>query len=182
VGSQFPYHSLNGITVPLAVLAVIGSRRLRVSRRLAAAAVAAAIVPAAILELTTWRDSVHSHTAPYWFTDGEHAALRYLEHASAPGGVLARYYLGMAVPAFTGRRTWVGDIFWTPDFARREARAEQLLQGRMSPAEARTFVRSIGARFVLADCRASAELAHLLRAVLASSWRFGCAAVYELRL
>jgi hypothetical protein len=153
-----------------------------VARWLAAAAIGAAIVPAAVLELTTWRESVRSHTAPYWFTDGERAALRYLEHASAPGGVLARYYLGMAVPAFTGRRTWVGDVFWTPDFARREARAEQLLQGRMSPAEARTFVQSIGARFVLADCRASGAVPHLLQAVLASSRRFSCAAVYELRV
>jgi hypothetical protein len=181
-GSQFPYHAFNGITVPLAVLAVTGWRKLSSAPWMAAAAVAATIVPGAALELTTWRDSVRSHTAPYWLTAGEHSALRYLEHASASGGVLTRYYLGMAVPAFTGRRTWVGDVFWTPDFARRAAQSERLLRSQMSPAQARRFVRSVGARFLLSDCQTTGDVSRLLGPLVASERRFGCAAVYELRL
>ena len=60
-------------------------------------------VPGAIYELQTFHDSERTGAAPYWFTPGEHAALAYLDRLKAPGAVLARQYLGMAVPAFTGR-------------------------------------------------------------------------------
>jgi hypothetical protein len=76
----------------------------------------------------------------------------------------------------------VGDVFWTPDFARRVAQSEQLFKGRMSPAQARGFVQAVGARFLLSDCQSTGDLLRLLGPLVASARRFGCAAVYELRV
>jgi hypothetical protein len=181
LGPGFRYHALNGITIPLAVLAVVGWRALRSARWLSVAAASAAIVPAAAFVLTSWHDCVRSHATPYSFTAGEHDALRYLEHTTTPGGVLARYYMGMAVPAFTGRRTWVGNVFWTPDFRRRALLAEQLFSGSMPSAQARLLVKNVGARFLLADCRSTRDLGQLLGPMVASSRHFGCATTYVLR-
>ena len=87
----------------------------------------------------------------------------------------------MAVPAFTGRRTWVGEFSWTPDFVQRVDEAEELFQGRMAPVEARRLVASVGARYALKDCGARADLSRLLGPLVVSSARFGCATVYALR-
>jgi hypothetical protein len=200
--SQFAYHALQGISIPLAVLAVAGWRGLTESARavgrhgsspqplgrgptralLATAAVALLTVTAAAYELKSFRDSERSNAAPYWFTPGERAALAYLDGDRTPGGVLARDYLGMAVPAFTGRRTWVGEWTWTPDYSHRLALAEQLMRGQDSPAAARRLVTAIGARFVLTDCMAPAPLGKLLGSLVARRQSFDCAAVYELGL
>jgi hypothetical protein len=180
---QFPYHALQGVSLPLAVLAVAGWRTLRF-RRAAAVGVlmaAAATVPGAIYELRTFHDSQRAHAAPYWFTPGERAALSYLERDQVAGGVLARQYLGMAVPAFTGRRTWVGEWTWTPQFGARAALAEQLVRGRMPAASARRLVVASGARFVLEDCRAHAPLRRILGPLVGSARTFGCATVYQLK-
>lgn len=180
---QFPYHALQGITLPLAVLAVAGWRQLRApsSVALGLLVAAAVTVPGAIYEVRTFRDSEHSHVAPYWFTPGERSALRFLEANPAPGGVIARQYLGAAVPAFTGRRTWVGEWTWTPQYGKRALLAEWLMDGVLPRSRARELVSSTGARFALTDCRAPASLGRLLGPLVVSKRAFGCAAVYELR-
>jgi hypothetical protein len=120
--SQFAYHALQGISIPLAVLALAGWRGALGARAAAAArsrrliatgaiaALAAFTIPGTLYELTSFRDSERSGAAPYWLTPGEHAALAYLQRDPTPGAVLSTQYLGMAVPAFTGRRTWVGGV------------------------------------------------------------------------
>jgi hypothetical protein len=50
----------------------------------------------------------------------------------------------------------------------------------MPPAQARRFVTSTGARFVLADCAARANLAWVLAPIIRSAHHFGCAAVYQI--
>jgi hypothetical protein len=50
----------------------------------------------------------------------------------------------------------------------------------MAPGAARSLARATGARFVLADCRATGDLGRLLGPLVVSSRRFGCAAVYQL--
>jgi hypothetical protein len=180
---QFPYHALQGISLPLAVLAVAGWQRLRSpwAATLGLLLAAAMTVPGAIYELRAFRDSERSHAAPYWLTAGERAALRYLAADPAPGGVIARQYLGMAVPAFTGRRTWVGEWTWTPHYGERALLAELLMGNRLPSARARQLVASTGARFALTDCGARAPLRPLLGALVVSEHAFGCATVYELR-
>jgi hypothetical protein len=185
--NQFPYHALQGISIPLAVLAVAGWRgvasRVPAPWRtwLALALTLVAVIPGAAYELHEFRAAEASGAAPYFLTAGERAALAYLDHAPRHGGVFSRAYLGSAVPAFTGRRTWVGEWTWTPDYGQRAALAQQLMAGQMPPAQARTLVASTGARFALTDCGARAPLGRLLGPLVLSTHRFGCAAVYALR-
>jgi hypothetical protein len=191
--SQFAYYALQGISIPLAVLALngwrgaLGARAAATprSRRLIAtgaiAALAAFTIPAAAYELTSFRDSERSGAAPYWLTPGEHAALAYLQRDPAPGAVLSTQYLGMAVPAFTGRRTWVGEWTWTPDFNRRASLAEQLFAGRIGGGEAQALVGASGARFLLAGCSSPPAAEAALRPLLSSVRSFGCVRVYTLR-
>lgn len=182
--SEFPYHALEGISIPLAVLAVAGWRGLpRGARRrsLGALAVLAVVLPGAALEITTLRHSVRTAAAAYWLTPSDHDALTYLEHAHERGGVLAPYAIGIAVPAFTGRRTWVGEFSWTPDFALRVAEADGLFEGRMTAQQARRLVASVGARYALANCGTRADLPGLLGPLIVSTAHFGCASVYTLR-
>jgi hypothetical protein len=184
--SQFAYHALQGITLPLAVLAVAGWRRIAdfgsLARPIIAVAlVLAATVPGAVYELKVFRDSERSGAAPYWLTPGEHDALVYLDHAHGSGAVLARDYLGSTVPPFTGRHTWVGEFTWTPQYVLRSTLAERLMAGRMSPLQARGFVSATGVAFVLSDCRKPAQLAAALGPMVSSRHQFGCASVYVLR-
>jgi hypothetical protein len=52
----------------------------------------------------------------------------------------------------------------------------------MTRLQARAFVRSSGARFVLASCAPRVNLLKLLGPLIISVHRFGCAAVFDLGL
>jgi hypothetical protein len=177
---QFPFHALQGISIPLAVLAVRGWRRLSLPPLAGLAGVALLTLPGMAFQVDTFRTQVEHQYAPYWLTSGENAALRYLERAPGAGGVLSRYYLGMTVPAFTGRSTWVGHYVWTPGFSRRVALAEGLFDGALPAARARRLVVSTGAAYLLADCETSFDPGPELRGLIAGTRRFGCATVYRL--
>jgi hypothetical protein len=185
-----PQHAFASISVPLAILAVAGvqalGRRLRTpavrSRLVLAAgfAVAALTVPAAAHELSDAAGLARPAAGDANFiTRDERAALAFLARDRRPGGVLTRFYLGTIVPAETGRRTFVGNCYWSlPDCAARAGATERLLQGSLGPRAARALVRSSGARFVLADCGTRARLVELLGPIVRSVHRFGCAGVY----
>jgi len=84
------------------------------------------------------------------------------------------------VPGKTGRRTYVGDCLWSePGCMSLTADMQSLFGGWMSATAARTFVLNSGARFLLADCRSTANLPKLLGPIIRSSHGFGCASVYE---
>ena len=115
------FHAFQGMSLPLAILAVRGWRRLGSRRGLvtaAAAAVAVVTVAGLAYEIDTLTRSIDGRTAPYTLRPDEARALRWLDGAPGEGGVLAPEYIGMAVPAWTGRRTWVGHHAWTPDYQR----------------------------------------------------------------
>jgi len=184
LSNEFPYHALEGITIPLAVLAVAGWRRWPRRARLrwlGAIAILAVVLPGAALEITTLHHSLRTAAAAYWMPSSDHDALTYLDRAHGGGGVLAPYAIGIAVPAFTGRRTWVGEFSWTPDFGVRVEEADAFFQGRTTPGQARSFVEAVGARYALADCGAQADLPRLLGPLVVATARFGCASVYTLR-
>jgi hypothetical protein len=185
--SATPLHAFNGITAPLAVLAVIGVQRAgweRLPRRrlVTLAVLAAATIPANAYAIAV----AHQYTRPTpgnanFITHDEHKALVYLHHDPDPGGVLTQFYLGEAVPGQTGRRTLVGDCLWSePNCMPRSLAADALFKGSMSRAQARAFVRSSGARFLLASCAPHVDLSRLLGSMVVDQRRFGCAAVYEL--
>ena len=182
-----PLHAFQGITIPLSVLAVegllmIGWRRLPGRLLIGAALVAAFTIPATVDELKLARQLASpTPENPNFITKDEHHALNYLAKTPDRGGVLTRSYLGALVPAKTGRRTFVGDCLWSqPGCYTRVGTAQQLFAGTLPTGQARTFVRESGARFVLADCEATADLGHVLAPFNPTVHRFGCASVYEL--
>jgi hypothetical protein len=184
-----PLHALDGVTLPLSVLAVDGCLRAGWRRLPAPGAVATALVlvftvPATLYEMKLARDQTRPTVRNSGFiTRDERRALDFLARDATAGGVLTGIYLGATVPGRTGRHTYVGHCLWSrPDCPARAARALALLRGRLAPARARAFVRGSGARFVLSDCADDADLTRTLSRLVVSVRRFGCAAVYELAL
>ncbi len=188
-------HALLGATVPLSVLAVEGVRSASwqaVSRRvprpaaslpaLAVVAIAVLTIPGTIYMLKYAQRSVKPRLGNANFiAPGESAALSYLAHDRQPGGVLTRFYLGMVVPAQTGRQTYTGNCYWSePSCRYRSVSVEELLAGKLSSAQARSFVQRSGARFVLGDCRAM-NLTATLEPIVGAVHRFSCATVYVIR-
>jgi hypothetical protein len=126
-------------------------------------------------------ERAQGYTAPYVLGADEDAAFRFLERAPRRGGVLSRYYLGMAVPAFTGRSTWTGHFTWTPGFEERLRTADDLFSGRLGVTEPRKLVRSARPAYLLAGCGQRTDLTALLKPLVARTHRFGCAPVYEVK-
>ena len=186
--SATPLHAFDGITIPLAMLAVKGVRATRLrtiprGRLVAGLAVAAGVIPgnAYAVDIAPAAVAPASGNANF-ITKDEHAALRYLAKDSTPGGVLTQFYMGEAVPGATGRHTLVGDCLWSePACMPRSNNADALFQGTMSRAQSRQFVIDSGARFLLASCNTpDVNLQRRLGSkLIVSATRFGCATVYQ---
>jgi len=184
--SASPLHAFSGVTVPLAVLAVDGVRRVDWRRMPKPRLVAWLLIAAVTLPATIWEISVaHEFMAPTpgnanFIARDERGALDYLAHNRDQGGVLTRFYLGSIVPAHTGRRTFVGNCLWSqPNCSPRAQTVQKLFDGGLSQRAARRFVRHTGARFVLTDCQSQARLARTLGPLVVGVRHFGCATVYE---
>lgn len=186
--SATPLHAMDGITIPLAVLAVKGVSHSRLRTIPHAGLVAGALIVLAVIPANAYTMAVaHEAVDPTpgnanFITTNEHAALRYLAHDPRPGGVLSQFYLGEAVPGATGRRTFVGNCMWSePNCMPRSENADALFRGQMPVAQARRFVATSGARFLLASCSTpNVNLQQRLGAdLIVSARRFGCATVYE---
>jgi hypothetical protein len=185
--SATPLHAFDGIAIPLAVLAVrgIGQTRFRTMpgrRMIAGVAIAAVTIPAtAILMRTASTLAAPTAGNANFITRGEQQALQYLASDPQSGGVLTNAFLGAAIPAETGRQTYIGDCLWSePNCQGRYQQVFSLFGGWMSASDARALVRTSGARFVLADCATTANIPKLLGSEIASVQRFGCAAVYRI--
>jgi hypothetical protein len=181
-----PLHAFQGITIPLAVLAVegiqlLGWRRLRHQMLIGAVAVGLFTIPTTVDELKI----AHGLAAPTpenanFIRPDENTALNYLASTNQPGSVMTRSYLGAVGPGRTGRHTYIGDCLWSePGCLNLTWNAQALFSGTLSQAVARRFVLSSGVRFVLADCETTADMRTLLGPVIRSTHSFGCAAVYE---
>jgi hypothetical protein len=181
----FPAHAVQGLTIPLAILAALGLRERLGSRSVpvlfAVAAVGVLVVPGLAHRVDQLRGAVSEGLQPFFLEPSEHDALRHLEDTPQRGGVLTTVFSGQAVPAFTGRATWLGATSWTPDFRRRRLQTDRLFSGRLDAADATRLVRRSGARFVYADCRGHPDLSRVLAPVAGPPRRFGCTAVYTVR-
>jgi hypothetical protein len=182
----FPAHAFQGMLLPLVVLAMLALRaRLGEFRPLplapAVAVAALLIVPGTLYQVDNMRDAINGGLQAHFLTTGEHDALRWLDDAPEPGGVLAPVYSGTVVPAYTGRETWIGAGSWTPDFEDRRLASEALFEGRVDLVTAERIVRDSGARFLFSDCHGRANIAPLVGRVTYPPRRFGCAAVYRVR-
>ena len=170
---SFAQHALEGISIPLAVLA---ARGLAVARRpaLAAVVVALAVVPGTVYLVDWLRDTIGGPGQAHYLNAGEAEALAYLDGIDEqPGGVLTSARLGTLIPSATGRRSWLGHPSWTEDYDERARLAGELFSGAMPAQPAAELVAQSGARFVLAECGTHPTvLAHLGPAL-----HFGCARV-----
>lgn len=182
-----PLHAVNGLTLVLAVLAVLGVRRVGLDRLpgarvLACLAIAIGTVPATVYTLA---DS-HTYTNPTpgnanFIRPDENRALRWLADNPLPGGVLARFYLGEAIPGLTGRQDFVGDCLWSePNCFGRSGMVDRLFAGTLSDTAARRFVTNSGARFLLGACNSPrSAVRRQLAGLIAAEHRFGCATVWQ---
>jgi len=171
------YHAFDGLSLPLAILAVIGWRRLRIPRVVGAGAALAVTIPGMVWFVQQLVQTQPSH----FFRPGEAQALAFIDAFPRSGPVLAPLQpLGQAVPGFTGRQTFVGHYYWTPDYYRRVPLAEALFDGKLSRSAAISLVRSSRAAFLASDCQPRrANLTPLLGKLITHVWHFGCATVYE---
>jgi hypothetical protein len=181
-----PLHAFDGITLPLAVLAVqglgkLGWERLPRQRLVTWLVLLVATVPATVEELSAAQAGARPTSGNANFiTRDERSALDFLRHDPTPGGVFTRFYLGSAVPGRTGRRTYVGDCIWSePNCPERSSIARDLLAGRLPVAEARQVIQASHARFILSDCGDDSDLSADLGPLIQSVHHFGCATVYE---
>lgn len=174
------YHAFEGIALPLAILAVRAGGRLRLAPAVAAGLVALAVVPGSVRAAEAMRDFVRADLQPHVLAGGEARALDHVRESPRPGSVLANNYLASAIPALTGRATFVGHPSWTPGFEARAGAVAGLFAGALPAPRARAYVRETGAALVVTDCRDPGRLAAQLAPDVARTRRFGCAAVLEL--
>jgi len=180
----FPYHSFQGLAIPLSILAVQGvvSAWPRPRLVLVLAALVVMTVPGIAHKLEVAVNSVRAAGDPYFVFSGEQDAMDWLERDARPGGVLAPAYGGHMLPYTTGREVYVGALSWTPDWQERVDDTQRLFEGPPDSRWARAFVRRTGARFVFVDCRPGLlDLEPVLEPVLEDVRRFGCASVYVVR-
>jgi hypothetical protein len=180
----FPYHSFQGLAIPLSVLAVQGVVSVwpRPRTALVVAALALMIVPGTVHKFEVAVGSVRAAGDPYFVFPGEQAAMDALEADPREGGVLATAYDGHMLPYKTGREVWVGALSWTPDWDARVRATKRLFETGMPDAAARRFVRSTGARFMFVDCRPGLlDLRAQMRPLLEEVRRFDCATLYVLK-
>jgi hypothetical protein len=181
----FPFHAFQGLSLPLAVLALLalrawlGERRIPVSW--AVTAVLLLCVVGTAYRANELREAVNLGRQPFFLTASERDALRHLEERPEPGGVLTPVYSGIVVPAYTGRETWIGAGSWTPDFAERQEATEALFSGELDERQAGDLIRDSGAAFLYSDCHGRADIERLVRPFTDPPQRFGCAAVYRVR-
>jgi hypothetical protein len=181
-----PVHAFQGVTIPLSVLAVDSIRRLGFVRLphpvvCGSVLIAAFTIPPTVWQMNIARRMVRPQSGNGNFiTKDERRALHYLARDPRPGGVISRLYLGQLVPAQTGRHTFVGDCLWSqPGCRDRQVTVRKLFTGGLMRADARRFIATQHARFLLADCRQTVRLDKLLPEIIVAVHRFGCAAVYE---
>jgi hypothetical protein len=178
----FPYHSFQGLTLPLAILAVQGVASVwrRPSAGLIVAALAVMTLPGIAHRVEVAANSVHTAGDPFWVFPGEVQAQKWLARDPQPGGVLAAPYAGFMVPYRTGRETYVGPISWSPDWQTRARMSNDLIEGRLRGAAALAFIVSTHARYVFQDCRPLPRIDATIAPLAASVHRFGCATVWVL--
>jgi hypothetical protein len=191
----FAIHSFQGLTIPLGILAVLGLQelwaRLPLGPRplwvLSVVLLGFFTVPAFAWNLRDAERSTRSDTVavgpptPYFLTQGESNAVRFLAHSPLSGGVLTDAEFGEVVPARTDRHVWLGLPSWTPTYAARSQLASSLFSGALSPSASRTFVAATGARFVFVSCEDTPLLGARIRPLVLAQRRFGCATVLRLR-
>jgi hypothetical protein len=178
----FAPHALQGLSLPLAVLAVRGGQRLRLPRPVGLLVIGVLTIPGLAYDARKFVNTARNEKlVQYYLPRDDARALDWVSAHAPPGGILAPTPFALDIPAQTGRAVWVGHGYWSRDYVARARRANRLFTGHLRPAAARAFVSSTGASLLVADCRHHGNLAAPLRPLIAAEHRFGCARVYVLR-
>lgn len=181
--AHYSLHALNGLTIPLAILAVRGYARIRPAAPRLRAAVAAGGLLLLLGSVPVYTVRAVERAAENEFRNVESRdvdrAMAYLREVPGPGGVASVLQVGAVVPAMTGRPTWTGHQAWTPDWRRRSELMASAIFGHGDQQAARRAVLESGARFVIGVC--GNDLRPLLGDRFIGVRRFGCIDVYELR-
>ncbi|MCX6393984.1 MAG: hypothetical protein NTY57_03920 [Solirubrobacterales bacterium] len=195
-------HALKGITIPLAILTVIGvapwfaqaagSRRFgklgpALSAAIAVVLIGLLTIPGAINQVRLQLDDMKLEgRGGYAISKDDVRALNYIARSPRKGSVYASSLYGSMVPWRTDRATWVGHETWTPRFQGRSYFNEVALVGGLkSVGKGLTIaqvVRWTGAAFVLQDCyHSNYYLAKALAPITKTRKNFYCATVYEIK-
>ena len=179
---SFAPHAFQGLSLPFAVLAVRGWRRLRLPAVLGVAAIALVTIPGLAFNARKFvRTARSDKLVQYYLPSSDGQALGWVRSHAPPGGILAPTPFASVVPSQTGRPVWVGHGYWSQDYLVQARAVDRLFDGRLSAAASRAFVASTGAHILVSDCRHPADLTHRLAPRIASVRAFGCARVYLLR-
>lgn len=158
--------ALEGLSLPMAILAVGGWRRFSAPPWVACAALLLAIGPGAFYSAHTFRDLFRSHDFAFGLRPGEQAAVDAI--GGLRGNVLATGYLAGVLPAVSGIS---GD--------RVVAGANGLFAGQL-PAQLRSLVSADRIEAIVSDCLGGRrDLEPQLANPGFVRERFGCAAVYR---
>jgi len=187
----FPYHSVQGLMLPLSVLAAQGITTRwpegapRIRWWVVVPVLAVLTVPGTLHKLNLVRNNIHGVAYPYYVFGGEDQALRFLERSPLAGGVLTDTYGGLMVPPLAGRESYIGPFSWTPSWDVRANITGTFFAGKLGPKSAQKFVVGTGARFVFQECKgrvqAPLSLKEDLGNLVESTHNFGCARVYVLK-
>jgi hypothetical protein len=179
---SFAPHALQGLSLPFAVLAVRGWRRLRLPVALAVAALGLVTVPGLVFNARKFaRTANSSKLVQYYLPQPDAQALDWVARHEPAGGVLAPTPFAALVPSQTGRAVWVGHGYWSQDYPAQAREVDRLFGGRLRAPAARVFVAMTGASILVADCRHPADLTRRLGPQLQAVHRFGCARVYVVK-
>ena len=187
----FPYHSFQGLALPLAILAVQGftvGRPSWLPRPRAWWVVGVVLllaVPGTVHRMRMARTSIGLHYFPYYVTPGESKALAWLDEQPEDGNVITDPYGGMLVPAYSGKEAYVGPRSWSSNWTYKSQQAGALLFGAAGPAWTQRFLKSTRARWVFVECAgdgsALPSIARNIGPLLEAEHRFGCSRVYSIR-
>jgi hypothetical protein len=179
---SFAPHAFQGLTFPLAVLAVRGWRRLRLPAVLGVAAVVLVTIPGLAFNARKFvRTARSDKLVQYYLPASDARALDWVTAHAPAGGILAPTPFAAVVPSQTGRPVWVGHGYWSRNYPEQARVVDRLFGGRMGAAPSRAFVASTGAGILVSDCRHPADLTDRLAPRLAAVHTFGCARVYLLK-
>ena len=186
----FPYHSFQGLALPLGVMAaqaftVERPRWLPAPRVLWVVPVILLMaVPGTVHRMQMAHKGIGLRYFPYYVDSGEARALAFLDKVK-PGNVMTDPYGGMLVPAYSGQEAFVGPRSWSPNWSWRAEQSGALLLGGLKPQQAQEFLRATGSNAIFAECtgkgQALPSIAAWIGPMLRVERRFGCSTVYLLR-
>jgi hypothetical protein len=160
--------ALEGITLPLAILAVLGWRRLRLAHRWSYVALFLAVVPGAFYSAHTFHDTFRDHYVPFGLAPAEQRAVVAL--GQMRGDVLSTGYLAVALPALDDH---AGEV---------TSASDDLFDGRLSLAITARLIGSRRPSVVISDCLPGrADLSDLLGRFGFITRSYGCARIYQRR-